>query len=339
MLMYQPLVPCANNTVNNPKLKCLRVLHCMQSQQRHKKWGAKTKEKCVWRMVRRTNCTKGETQRDWMSAMLRRACLDFSTPEKRFVRFRVGSAHTAISLHIHTALCHSHEGTMCLRARMADSERKYAIVRKCNPLTVLERPLETPTCYIHTHACPLAVLLGGISEILHCHCGHLCCSDFMVNKYSRRKPPISFSVERQTVWVTPEPFFMASPCFGSHSTFHLSRRHLSHLVPVFHCNQGSYYLKSRTHQQHRLYITIWLTIACNHLTENLNKWVSGNVIPDHLLPWPNLKLVMLTLGTRLLWVFLHLFQFFQPVQLHLNASIHCLHSYLHLHAKSWHTLG
>lgn len=51
-------------------------------------------------------------------------------------------------------LCHSHEGTMCLRARMADSERKYAIVRKCNPLTALEHPLGTPTCYIHTHACP-----------------------------------------------------------------------------------------------------------------------------------------------------------------------------------------
>lgn len=39
-----------------------------------------------------------------------RARLDFSSPEKRFVQFRVGSAHTDISLHIRTALRRSHEG-------------------------------------------------------------------------------------------------------------------------------------------------------------------------------------------------------------------------------------
>ncbi len=126
----------------------------------------------------------------------------------------------------------------------------------------------------------------------------------MVNKHSRRKPPISFSTQRKNVWLTPEPFFTASPCFGSCSTFHLSRGHLSHPVPVFHCNQRSYYLKCRAHQQHRLYRTLWLTIGCNHLTQNSRKWVSGNVTPDHRLQ-PHLMLVILTLKTRaccaLLW--------------------------------------
>lgn len=50
--------------------------------------------------------------------------------------------------------------TMCLRARTTDSGRKYAIVRECNPLALLEHPLETPTCCIRTHARPPAALLG-----------------------------------------------------------------------------------------------------------------------------------------------------------------------------------
>lgn len=136
-------------------------------------------------------------------------------------------------------------------------ERKH--VRKCNPLTVQRLPLDTPTCYIHTHPYPSQRCLGGISDILHFNCGPLSCDDLIVNKPGRRKTPLRFR-RRKSAWLTPEPFiFMALPCFASHSTFHPSRRHLSHRVPVFRCNQGGYYLKYSTHQKHSLHCVFWLT--------------------------------------------------------------------------------
>lgn len=89
------------------------------------------------------------------------------------------------------------ERTMCLRARMTESERKYVIVRKCNPLTVLEHPLEN-TYLLYSHTClPLAALHGGISEILHCCYGPRCCNDFMVNKPCSKETPFSLSTERK----------------------------------------------------------------------------------------------------------------------------------------------
>lgn len=119
-----------------------------------------------------------------------------------------------------------------------------------------------------------------------------------------KENPCSLPAEREKrVWLTPEAFFMASPCFVSRLTFHLSRSYLSHPVPDFsrfHCNQGSYYRKCSAHQ-HNIF---WLTTGCNHLTQNLSKWVSGNSIPDHLLLQPNLQLVILlyTPRTRVLWL-------------------------------------
>lgn len=111
--------------------------------------GRKKKKKTVWK------------ERPRERGRLNECCTPeglswFQHSRKRFVWFRVGSAHTDISLRIHTGLCHSHEENgqcVCERA-WRDSGRKYAIVRKCNPLTVPERPLETPTCYIRTHSSP-----------------------------------------------------------------------------------------------------------------------------------------------------------------------------------------
>lgn len=117
-------------------------------------------------------------------------------------------ALTPISAYTFTVPCATvvRERTMRLRARTADSERTYAIVRKSNPLTVFEHPIETPTCYIHT-SLPLAALLRG--RILHCCHVHLCRDDFMpVNKAAPRKTPIHFSQrERKGYDSVLKPFF------------------------------------------------------------------------------------------------------------------------------------
>lgn len=126
-----------------------------------------------------------------MSATLWRACLDFSTPENALSDS--GSvALTPISAYTFTLPCAAAMRERTMRLRVHTTRRKYVIVRKCNPLTELGHPLETPTCYIRTHACPLAAWLGGISDILHCCYGLLCCDDFMVNKPARRKTPVHF---------------------------------------------------------------------------------------------------------------------------------------------------
>ena len=200
----------------------------------------------------------------------------FQHSQKRFVRFRVGSAHTDISLHIHAALCHSHEGDeqcVCQRARQTQRE-SMRLWEKCNPLAVLEHPLETPTCYIHTHAPPWQCCSEAFQKYCMATVALFCCDDLMVNKPAWKETPCSFSTERRREWITVLKLsFMASPCFVRHSTLHLSGRHLSHPVPIFHCNQGGYYVKWRAHQQHRIYSTFWLTIGCNHLTQNLSESV------------------------------------------------------------------
>lgn len=95
--------------------------------------------------------------------------------------------------------------------------------------------------------------------------------------FARRKPPVHFpkGEKKNKVGLTSGPISMALPCFVSHSTFNLTRRHLSDHVPEFHCNQkGSYYLKCSAHQ----FVSIsWLTIGCNHLTQNSSEWVRGSV--------------------------------------------------------------
>lgn len=118
----------------------------------------------------------------------------------------------------------------------------------------------------------------------------------------KETPLFTFHRKKNGYYSLLNLFLMASPCFVSYSTFHLSRGHFSHPVPVLHCNQGSYCLKCSAHQQHGLYSMFCLTIGCNHLTQNSGKWVSGNVIPNHLLLRPKLQLLQLPLRTRVPWL-------------------------------------
>lgn len=92
---------------------------------------------------------------DRESVTLWRACLDFSTP-KNALSDSGSVALTPISAYTLALPCATvmREQTVRLWAHTMESERKHATVRKCNPLTVLEHPLETPICYIHTHANP-----------------------------------------------------------------------------------------------------------------------------------------------------------------------------------------
>lgn len=190
------LCQSAMNAVNNPDCKCFRTAQ-------------KRRSVCGGWWGRKKICRKGETERDWISATLWRACLDFSTP-KNALSDSGSVALTPISAYTFTVPCATvmREWTMCLRARTTHSERKYAIVRECNPLTVFEHPLETPTC-LNSHTCSLlAALLGGISEILCCRDVPVRCDDFMVNKPAQRKTPVHFPQKERKGYDSLLKFFL-----------------------------------------------------------------------------------------------------------------------------------
>lgn len=208
--------------------------HCEQQTQKGQKKKPTTTKHCMWRMVKQNKiCRKAETAGHWRSAKLWRACLDFSTPENTLSDS--GSvALTPISAYTFTVACATvmREQTMCLGERTTHSERKYAIVRKCNPLTASECPLEKH----------LAVLL----ERRFRHCALQRCPPSSLQwlhgkqMCSKGKPLFTFCRRNEEGMTHCSSFFyfMALPCFVSHSTFHLSWRCSSHPVPVFHCNQG-----------------------------------------------------------------------------------------------------
>lgn len=194
-----------------------------------------------------------KAERDWMSATLWRTCLDFSTP-KNALSDSGSVALTPISAYTFALPCATvmRERTMCLRARRTESEGKYAIVRKCNPLT--SAPASTRKHLLVTVAHMLAptsaawrhfrysVLPLWPSSLRWLH---------GKQTFTRRKPPVHFPQKENRSMIHSWNVSHGFTLF-CHSTFHLSRRHLSHPVPAFHCNQGSYYLKCSAHQQRSL---------------------------------------------------------------------------------------
>lgn len=115
-------------------------------------------KKCMWRRQKgrkKKNAWKErQREREWMSATLWRACLDFSTPENALSDS--GSvALTPISAYAFTLPCATvmrETNNVSASERAWQTERKYAIVRKCNPLTVLEASTRN-TYLLYSHTC------------------------------------------------------------------------------------------------------------------------------------------------------------------------------------------
>lgn len=155
---------------------------------------------------------------------------------------------------------------------------------------MLEHPLETPTCYIHTHAWPLAALPGGISEILHCHYGPLCCGDFMVNKPAWRKPPVRLPQKKKKKGMTHSLifFFHGFTLFCQPFNFPSFQEAFVSSCANISLQSGQPLFETLISKR-RFYGIFWLTTGCNHLTQNTSKWVSSNVTPGHVLLRPSLQ--------------------------------------------------
>lgn len=162
-------------------MKCLRTLLFRQRHHRQKNEVTKKEKK------KKKNCKKEENQERLYSGGS-----GFRHSPKNALSNSGSVALTPISAYTLALPCATvmREWTMQLRASVTDSEGKYAIVRKCNPLTMLEHPLEAPTCYICTHARPWQHCSEALKKCCIATVALLCCDDFMVNKPAWRKNPI-----------------------------------------------------------------------------------------------------------------------------------------------------
>lgn len=180
----------------------------------------------------------------------------FQRSPKRFVRFRVGSAHTDISLHTGAALCHGHEGTNSVPRSTHDKVREK--VCNCENARSTQRAWgSTRNTYLlcsHTRSA-LAALLEGISEIL---CVTLFdCNDFMVNKPAREENPFSFLQKKWKGMTHSWSFFFTLFC----QPFNFPS--FQETVCQILCQSiARYYLKC-VYEQHWRH-----SIFCNHMPQH-----------------------------------------------------------------------